>query len=38
MVLTGVSTSFRPPRCFRAASGTRTVSICEVQLRPSVAA
>jgi hypothetical protein len=24
----GVTTSFRPPRCFRTASGTRTVSIC----------
>ncbi len=28
----GVSTSFRPPRCFRTASGTRTVCICAAPL------
>ncbi|WP_211314257.1 hypothetical protein, partial [Humitalea rosea] len=28
MVLLGATISFRPPRCFRTTSGTRTVSIC----------
>jgi hypothetical protein len=36
--LAGAIISFRPPRCFRTASGTRTVSICAapVMLRSSL--
>jgi hypothetical protein len=34
----GACTGFRPPRCFRTASGTRMVSIRAAQLRSNHAA
>ena len=34
VVLLGATMSFRPPRCFRTASGTRTVSLCATPITP----